>query len=329
MHESMVVPAFSNLPGAARLKGDFDVARLEADLQTLRHESWSRQRSYSSDGVTTVAEVDWRILPLRNAGGNAERTDPGGPGLVDFEFTHWVAEAPYLREILESIPAQLRTVRLMALGPGASSWVHYDNKYGMAWGIVRMHIPITTYPDAKLFIEGELHQWQPGSFWFGDFTRMHQVENTGSETRVHLVIDAFPSRELLEWFPAEFREPKVLDEILFGRAVQPLTEAELAGYQVEFDLPESFADWEEEDGAFLKHQRRLTASVAPVDGQLLLSLDGEPTFVLVHHGDGEFRFAGWTDERTVQLPPAGAEQVVLRTRRGSQVRELTVKARRG
>ncbi|MFC1431870.1 aspartyl/asparaginyl beta-hydroxylase domain-containing protein [Streptacidiphilus sp. N1-3] len=325
MDESMVIPAFAGLPGAARLDRSFDVDRLVADLARLRHETWSRQRSYGTDGITTVAEVDWRILPLRSIDGSIERTDPGGPGLGDFQDSSWLDDAPYLAEILAGLPAQLRAVRLMALGPGAKSWVHFDNKYGLAWGTVRMHIPIVTYPEAKLFIEGELHQWQPGSFWFGDFTRMHQVENTGTETRVHLVIDALPSRELLELFPAEFRTPEVLEQILIGRPTQTLDQADAARLPVRFQVPESFTDWEEADGEFLTPQKQLAAAVELRDGSPVLLLDGEPAFALVHLGEQEFRLAGWTEERTVQLPSAeGAQQVRLRTRRGSAVRELAV-----
>jgi len=330
MDESMVIPEFSRLPGAARLGRTFEVDRLVADLTRLRHESWSRQRSYSSDGVTTVAEVDWRILPLRSIAGSVERTDPGGPGLAEYQDTSWLDDAPYIAEILAGIPAQLRSVRLMALGPGAKSWVHFDTKYGLAWGTARMHIPIVTQPEATLFIEGELHQWQPGTFWFGDFTRMHQVENTGTESRVHLVIDALPSRELLDLFPAEFSRPEVLGQILFGRETVAPDRAELSRLPWKFQVPESFTDWEEPDGEFLNPQKQIAAAVALHQGAPVLLLDGEPAFGLVQVGEREFRLAGWTEERTLQLPqPDGDPLVTLRTRRGGRVRKLEVAAEPG
>lgn len=321
----MRIPAFAGLPGAARLEGSYDVPRLTADLTTLRHESWSRQRSYGADGVMSVARVDWRVLPLRSIGGSAERTDPGGPGLADFEFTEWLDQAPYVAEVLAGIPAQLRAVRMMALGPGARSLVHVDNKCGMAWGTVRMHIPIVTYPQAQLFIEGTLHQWQPGTFWFGDFSRPHRVSNMGTETRVHLVIDALPSMELLELFPAEFRQPSVLRQILFDRGPVALSASELDQCLIQFAIPESFTDWEETDGHFLVDPTQLPAAVEVHDGHPLLTVNGEPRFGLVHLGHLEFRLAGWTQERTVQIVrSAGDPAVILRTRKGSLVQELKV-----
>ncbi len=321
-----VVPG---LPPAARLALDFDVERLVADVTELRRQAWSLQRTYGAEGVIDEAPIDWRVLPLRSPGGDLDRTDPGGPALVDFEPTEWLEKAPYLAGVLESIPAEIRSARLMALGPGAASASHFDNKYGVAWGTARVHVPILTHAEARMYIADELQQWQPGTFWFGDFSQVHRVENTGTETRVHLVIDALPTKELFELFPAEVRDAVDPADIVFSRARQPLTTEAAAAYSARFELPESFTNWEETEGEFLQPQKQLAASVE-LDGEhLVLALDGRPEFRLVHLGEGEFRFAGWTEERTLQVVPDGdTPRVVLRTRVGSRVQQLGLAARR-
>lgn len=154
--------------------------------------------------------------------------------------------------MLASIPAQIRAARLMALGPDASSSVHNDNKYGPRWGTARLHVPVITTPGAKLFIEGELHQWQPGTFWFGDFSRAHRVENSDDVTRVHLVIDTLVSEELLGLFPEEAIADLDISTVLVNKPLVPLAANEPGKYRVRFSIPSIFTNWEEEDGEFLR-----------------------------------------------------------------------------
>jgi hypothetical protein len=136
---------------AVRLTHSFDADRLAGELAAVLGHRWQQQRIHApGGGVGTAADIDWRVLPLRSPGGDAQRTDPGGPGPVDFAPTPWAARLPYLREILAGIPAPLHAVRLMALGPGAVSQPHCDPKYALHRGFVRLHIPIVTHPEAVL-----------------------------------------------------------------------------------------------------------------------------------------------------------------------------------
>lgn len=321
-----VVSRPTRVPPAAKLALEFDPERLLADLTRLSEHRWNKQRSYAEDGTVTEAEVDWRCLPLRSVGGNPERTDPGGPGLEEFHDTERLAKAPYLAEVLGRIPAELRAARLLALGPGAESWVHNDTKYGPAWGTARLHAPIITTPGAKLFMEGTLHRWQPGSLWFGDFSRMHKVENTDNVRRVHLVVDTLVSAELMELFPADYLELLDDDEVLINRRPIALTSAELDHHRVRFPLPASFTSWEEVDGEFLRPQQQLDATIDVYDSRLVLGAGDKQLFTLIHIG-GEFRFAGWTDERTVQISRTGdTATVTLRSKCGTTVRELVIQA---
>ncbi|PRY45238.1 aspartyl/asparaginyl beta-hydroxylase domain-containing protein [Umezawaea tangerina] len=313
-------------PSAVPLLPEFDVAKLLEDLKVLDRHQWSLQTTFETTGPAEEADFDWRALPLRSPTGSELRTDPGGAGLVDFADTKWVAEAPYLAEILASIPAPLRCVRLLALGPGARSELHFDTKIGFPWANLRLHVPLVTNAGATLLMDGDLHVWQPGSFWFGDFCRMHQVENTGTRKRVHMVIDTTVTPELLSLFPQEFLDSLDADDVLFNRPAVPV-EGDLERFGCEFDIPLSFPDFEEAEGEFTKPQQHVPASIATDGDRLVLSVDGKPTFGLVHVGDGEFRFTGWTDERTVQVLLDGDRPtVVLRTRQGTREQRLDVRA---
>jgi len=266
-----VIDVGATLPSAARLALSFDEVRLVEEVVALRNQQWKLQSTYSDYGDLTPAVIDWRTLPLRSVGGDTDRTDAGGPGIRGFADTLWLEKSPYLAEVLSNIPAQIRAARLMALGPGASNSVHIDNKYGPLWGTARLHVPVITTSGAKLFIEGELHQWQPGTLWFGDFSRAHRVENSDGVARVHLVIDTLVSEELLGLFPEEAIADLDISTVLVNKPLVPLPANELGKYRVCFLIPSTFTNWEEEDGEFLHTPDRDAAEVDMVDGALLNS----------------------------------------------------------
>lgn len=314
------------LPNTAQLDRQFDVDRLVTDLDSLSGQSWKQQQLYTESGLGIVANFDWRVLPLRSVGGDPQRTDPGGPGLHGFRDTKWLAETPYLAEVLSSIPAPLRAVRLMALGRGAATRVHHETKYGFPWGTLRLHIPIVTVPEAVLLFGDEVHQWQPGTFWFGNFCRSHKACNTG-DLRVHMVIDTLVTEELVELFPAKVRPLLVEPDVLFARTPVALTTEEQAGYQCTFHVPRSFLSWEETDGEFLRCPELAAASINVTQAGPILSVEGTPTFSLVHVGAGEFRFEGWSDERTIQVCFGDkTPRITIRSRYSGTVRELDLAA---
>ncbi|MEV4258636.1 aspartyl/asparaginyl beta-hydroxylase domain-containing protein, partial [Spirillospora sp. NPDC049652] len=288
---------------------------------------WRAQRAYGQDGLRREAEIDWRILPLRSPGGDPERTDPGGAGLVPHADTPYLARAPYMAQVLADIPAPLRAVRLMALGPGARCHEHRDGKCGYRWGAMRLHVPVITNPGAVVVIGGEERHWDAGRLWFGDFDRLHYVRNDGDEPRVHLVIDVGLTPELLALFPAEFRDRLPWRDVLYARRPKPLGPADLAALTCAFDMPAAFPDWSEDDDGTPRPD--VPGSVRVLDGRLVLcGADGAPLFALVHVGSGEFRFEGWTEERTLQIDLESGEPCVrYRVRRGTSCAEAVRPAR--
>ena len=320
-------PILATLPPTARLDLSFDVARLLEDLEQIRATTWKEIRIVSGEGIGDYAtKLDWRTIPLRSIGGDGDRGDAGGPDLADFADTPWLTRLPYLAEVLKAIPARLASVRLMALGPGARTPVHSDTKVGLPWGSARLHVPIVTMPEATLTIADEVHCWQPGTVWYADFTRGHMVQNTGDTVRVHLVIDSLATPALLSLFPPVFHGAAVHENTIFEPEADHPAPGGLEALRCRFTMPESFRSWEEPEGAFLRDQPGVPASVDRHAGGLARYLDGEPVYGLVHRGAGEFRFAGWTAERTLRVVRGEDMKVVLRTRVGDRMLSRTLDA---
>ncbi|MEV6133410.1 aspartyl/asparaginyl beta-hydroxylase domain-containing protein [Streptomyces violaceusniger] len=318
----LVSNRLGRLPAAVQLRDDLDAERLRADLVELgEHQTWRRQQSFQDGGVGESSDIDWRCLSLRAPAGDAERTDPGGPGQAAFADTHWMAKAPYMAQVLAGLGTELRSVRLMGLAPGVLVPEHQDSPIGLPYGYVRLHVPVVTNPGAILVMDGVEQCWQPGTLWYADFDRPHAVRNTGAANRVHLVIDCAISDELLGLFPESFRTLLPMSEIALQRPVVPLSAAERDDFRCRFSVPRTFVDW----GAALEDDTRtdLPAEVTTADGELVLRVEDGPSVALLHVGAGEFRLQGWSEERGLRLGLFdAAPRVVFHTRRGRRRQEV-------
>ncbi|MFF5265298.1 aspartyl/asparaginyl beta-hydroxylase domain-containing protein [Actinomadura viridis] len=297
------------LPAAVRLTPAFDTERLATDLKKVARHTWQRQQVSGYHGVPGErTELDWRVLPLRSIGGDPARTDPGGPGPADFAPTPWLTCLPYLTQVLDSLPGPVCAARLMALGPGTASHTHSDPKYAVTRGFVRLHLPIVTNPAAVLTLDGVERRWQPGELWCGQFARPHAVRNDGATSRIHLVTDMLISTGLAEMFPDDLRPVLHAQALFTGPDRDGATPAD-----VTVDLPATFTDFAHD------HPAAAPAAAAParitVAGSrgLLTTADGRK-FTLAHLGGGEFRFTGWSGQRTLHL---GEATLTLRTRTGT------------
>ncbi|MBC2868606.1 aspartyl/asparaginyl beta-hydroxylase domain-containing protein [Streptomyces mexicanus] len=296
---------------AARLTPVFDATRLARELNAVTAHEWNRQRThYAAGRIGPDTPTDWRVLPLRSPGGDPNRTDPGGPGPDDYTPTCWLQQQPYLHQILDSIPAPLNAVRLLALGPSAASQPHRDPKYALDRGMVRLHIPIVTHPGAVLVLDGTEHRWPAGTFWYGDFSREHLVRNTGPVRRVHAVIDALLTRELARLFPEPWQEELADADVLFNRQPAP-TQRPPAALPACVALPSGFMDFGH-DTPLQGPLRTVRLTERSGGGGLLLQA-GEHRYALVPVADGEYRYAGWSEQRTLQLR---GDHVVLHARHG-------------
>jgi len=145
-------------------------------------------------------------VPLVSAGGtiNDDFSGPMGP-------TPWLAQCPYIMEVMQAFDATLGRSRLMGLRSGATVPEHVDIHY--YWRThLRIHIPVITNPEVSFTCANETVHMQAGESWILDSFYRHNVRNGGPDTRIHLVIDTVGSDRLWD----------LIEEALSGTAEEKL-----------------------------------------------------------------------------------------------------------
>ena len=191
----------------------FDAARLQAEVAALPPQAWGTHPDR---------------LPGNSA---AQLISPGG---VDTESLHgqmlptrWLAQMPYVRQILAGFGVVWSRSRLMRLAPGADVPEHADINHH--WHTrVRVHIPVVTWPQIRFHCGGETVHMAAGEAWILDNWRRHRVENQADQERIHLVADTTGTAAFWQFAcgPAIPREHWRTMAWQPGREVQPMTESE-------------------------------------------------------------------------------------------------------
>ena len=191
----------SGFPLASRLQLFAEEGELGADLVRIPPEAWGEQQS----ALGAIDEkAGWSTVSLRAVHGNAEDRSPGLPGHGPYSDTPLLRELPAFASLLRSLPFPTASIRLSALHPGGKIAPH-RGLLGFHTGKVRLHLPVVTNEAAHLTVGGVRFQWPPGELWYADFGEVHSVENLGAETRVHMIVDALVTPELLSLFPEPAR----------------------------------------------------------------------------------------------------------------------------
>lgn len=317
---------------AVKLRSGYDVERLAQDVANVSHIPWAAKTRYSSKTGGPGAprpSRGWTCLPIRSPGGQLSRTDPGGPGTLEFAHTSVFEQVPYIQEILDGVPGNHRQISLLALEPGGSSHVHRDYPSGFAFGWIRLHLPITTNDRCGTTINDTRYHWDSGELWYGDFSLLHHVANEGTTTRVHLVMDIEVSPEVTDIFPGPFLAELGKNRILHNKPEAPLPEKH--GLSCIFKVPEGehlFTDepWESSSG----DDCAVTISTGE-RGRLNLSTADGIKATLIHTGGNTFRYLGWTDAHslTISAEPGQAPVVTWRFQEGTAtVAETTITGQR-
>lgn len=109
--------------------------------------------------------------------------------------TEHLRACPYILEIMADLGAVWGRSRLMGLAPGAIVPEHVD--VGHYWRThLRIHIPVVTNPGVEFTCEGETVNMAAGECWIFDSFRVHDVRNSGTEKRIHLVLDTVGGEKL-------------------------------------------------------------------------------------------------------------------------------------
>ncbi len=123
-------------------------------------------------------------LPLISADGDPDSDSVSGP----MRPTPYLAQCPYLMQILAFLGPVWGRTRLMKLTGQAEVSPHFDINY--YWRErMRVHVPIVTRPDVRFLCGDAEVNMKPGECWIFDTWRMHRVINNTDAERIHLVAD--------------------------------------------------------------------------------------------------------------------------------------------
>lgn len=177
-----------------KLALSFDTAPLQAELGRILATEWVDHYN------TTAYASGWQCIPLRSVGGRLDHIVALDSDA--YADTVILERCPQLQQVLATFECELQSVRLMALGPGASILPHRDPGTGYEDGVARLHIPVCTEPEVLFHIEGEAVHFSQGGTWYLNANCTHAVENRSAANRVHLALDCVPNA----WLDALFAQ---------------------------------------------------------------------------------------------------------------------------
>src|SRR5438270_3855208 len=156
--------------------------------------------------VRALPPQAWTPPPTGYVGNEAVRLiTPFGKPTDDIEGpmgpTEWLQQCDYIRHIMAAVGAVWGRSRLMGLAAGGEVPAHIDINY--YWRThLRIHIPVITNPGVQFTCGDRTVHMAPGECWTFDSFRWHDVQNKGSEQRIHLVIDTVGGGRLPELMSA-------------------------------------------------------------------------------------------------------------------------------
>jgi hypothetical protein len=195
----------------------FDVERLRDELRALETVTWlDHYDKKISDG--------WTAIPLVSRDGSMNAADAQRVGrLGRYQRTPITERLPYYRTVLDAFQCPQGRVRISRLLPRAVIRPHRDicrEAANIAFGQVRLHLPIVTNDRVVFRVGGEELRLLPGRLYYIDFTKLHSVRNDGTEPRIHLILDLQVNDFLRRVFPQPSRGERV--ERLILRHTLPL-----------------------------------------------------------------------------------------------------------
>lgn len=171
-------PAFSRLPV------DVDLPLLLQALAQVSDSAWVAHfnRDYYAG--------EWSGVALISASDALGELAPGKGEAI--------ARKPWLEDPkwsygLQGLPLEIRSARLLCLGPGGRIHEHRDYDLSGPDADRRLHIPLLSPSDVEFMLDGQRIPMRAGECWFLDLARPHSVDNWGDRERVHLVLDCRPN----------------------------------------------------------------------------------------------------------------------------------------
>ena len=108
----------------------------------------------------------------------------------------------YCKKILNALNvAEPLLLGFYYLDSGAKLHSHRDLTGASFNNRLRFHVPIITNPDVNFIVSNDRVKMSPGDLWCLDTSYLHSVENKGSESRVHIIIECDINDEIIKKIP--------------------------------------------------------------------------------------------------------------------------------
>lgn len=157
-----------------RLPFNFDANRLKQELAIFEDSVWMEHPSRINGNSA---------IPLVSLNGK-DNNDFAG----QMQSTPHLDRCDYVNQVMASFDEVIARSRFMKLAAGEEVTEHVDFNYHW-YNRVRIHIPITTYPDVQFYCGHQHVNMRAGECWIFDSLRRHKVINNSQFDRTHLVID--------------------------------------------------------------------------------------------------------------------------------------------
>jgi hypothetical protein len=172
-----------------------DLRRLRAEFRRVRGRKVVRPSGYSFRENSMVS------LYSHSGKSKTYLPVPEGKG---FRPTELIRRTPATERLLRSLGGPLFAVRYSIIPPGSGLRFHRDPDVNPAFGVVRLHVPLTSFAGNGFIVEGERLAMPAGRAYFVDVSKVHAVVNGSRFDRVHLLVDVGLTRRLLRLFPGGF-----------------------------------------------------------------------------------------------------------------------------
>lgn len=166
-----------------KIIGNINPTIPDAFLSKIEHEDW-----FTYDYRNSKSNMqNCRSIMLRHSSEYATDTIREMPLFKKFE-----PELMNVLKVLKLFYSYSEYVAfLVTLQPGGTIGDHFDSGEFLE-RIHRIHIPIVTNANCFYRVDGEKVNMQVGKIYEIDNTRIHGVENNGTQERIHLIVNLYP-----------------------------------------------------------------------------------------------------------------------------------------
>jgi hypothetical protein len=178
----------------------FDAFKMQQEVNELAGNRWKLHYQVKH------YEGEWSAIPLRSVNGESDNIIVSPENDPEYKDTAFLADCPYINEVLQQFECPLLTVRLLKLNAGAVIKEHRDHDLQYEKGEIRVHIPVITHEDVEFYLDKERVHPKEGEAWYMNFNLPHSIRNGSPVDRIHLVIDA----KVNQWVKEMFRHKAVV-----------------------------------------------------------------------------------------------------------------------